>query len=45
MTKTKRMNKEKFNKKIDDGQIMIGGLGNQSGVRITHITKNKVWYK
>ena len=43
--KTKRMDLVKFNKKVEDGQIMIGGLGNYQGVRITKITKNRIWFK
>lgn len=43
--KTKRMDLDKFNKKVSNGQIMIGGLGNPQGVRITYITKNRIWYK
>ena len=39
------MNKELFNKKVKEGKIMIGGLGNPEGVRITLITKNRVWFK
>lgn len=42
---TKKMNKDKFNNKVNDGQIMIGGLGNPDGVRIMRVTKNYVWYK
>lgn len=45
MTKTKRMNKEKFNQKVDLGLIMVSGLGNCQGVKITKITKNRVWFK
>ncbi len=43
--KTKRMDKIKFNEKVANGQIMIGGLGNPQGVCITKITKNRVWFK
>ena len=43
--KTKRMNLIKFNEKVANGQIMIGGLGNSAGVHITKITKNRIWYK
>ena len=43
--KTKRMDLVKFNDKVTNGQIMIGGLGNPEGVRITKITKNRIWFK
>ena len=43
--KTKRMDKIKFNEKVANGQIMIGGLANSAGVYITKITKNRVWFK
>ncbi len=43
--KTKRMNLIKFNEKVANGQIIIGGLGNSEGVCITYITKNRIWYK
>ncbi len=42
--KTKRMNLIKFNEKVANGQIMIGGLGNPQGVCITKITKNRIWF-
>jgi hypothetical protein len=42
---TKRMDLAKFNKKVEEGQIMIGGLGNPQGVRITKITKKRIWFK
>lgn len=45
MTKTKRMDKKLFNKKVKEGKIMIGGLGNPDGVLITLNTKNRVWFK
>ena len=45
MIKTKFMDKTKFNDKVSNGEIMIGGLGNPNGVRITKITKNRIWYK
>ena len=43
--KTKKMDLIKFNDKVANGQIMIGGLGNPQGVHITKITKNRVWFK
>ena len=39
-----KMDRELFNKKVDDGQIMIGGLCNAQGVYLTRITKNWVWF-
>ena len=36
------MNRDLFNQKVDDGKIMIGGLGNPEGVRIMKITKKFV---
>ena len=42
---TIKMPKTKFYKKVDNGQIMIGGLGNPDGVRIMKETKDTVWYK
>jgi hypothetical protein len=39
------MERKLFNKKVEQGYIMIGGLGNPQGVRITKITKNRIWYK
>ena len=39
-----KINRELFNQKVQEGKIMIGGLGNCSGVRIMRITKNLVWY-
>lgn len=43
--KTKRMDLDKFKLKVANGQIMIGGLGNLNGVRITKITKKRIWFK
>ena len=45
LKRRKRMDKTKFNQKIQEGKIIIGGLGNPQGVRITKVTKNKVWYQ
>ncbi len=42
--KTKKMDLIKFNDKVANGQIMIGGLGNPQGVLITKITKNRIWF-
>lgn len=42
---TKRMDKVNFLKAVESGKIMIGGLGNPDGVRITKTTKNRIWYK
>ena len=43
--KTKFIDRTKFNQKVANGEIMIGGLGNPDGVIITKITKNRIWYK
>lgn len=43
--KTKRIDRDTFNSKVEKGKIIIGGLGNLQGVRITRITKNSIWYK
>ena len=39
------MNRDVFNNKVQNGKIMIGGLGNPQGVRIMRITKNLVYFK
>ena len=41
---TIKMGRTKFYKKVDDGQIRIGGLG-AKGVRIVKSSINYVWYK
>jgi hypothetical protein len=41
---TVKMNRELFIKKVDDGQIMLGGLGNCQGVRLMRVSKNWIWF-
>ena len=41
----KKMNRDKFNDNVNNGKIMIGGLGNPDGVRIMKITKKTIYYK